>query len=202
MARGGPWTDEDTLREEYVEKGKTRAELAEQWDCAEGTIQYWQEKHGIERRDVGGADKDAPYRDKDILQRLYYEEGKSLQDMADQFGCSVFAIQRWMDKHGLERRMAPNYNDYPPYHGFRESPDGGIGQVYEIVSTRIDGDNYAVPVHRLIAVAHGILEPFEMWEQSIDIHHDSGHGLDNRPSNLQRMSKGEHIMEHKPWESR
>jgi len=200
MAKDKPWHDEQTLRTEYIENKKSRRELAEQWGCSADTIRYWQEKYGIESRDVGGVEKDAAYRDKETLEELYVEKGMSFTEVAEELGCAVATVQRWMDKHGIQSRKAPQDPTHPPYHGFRNPPDSSIGEEYEIVSTHIDGVNQSVPVHRLIAVGHGKLDPSEFWDSEIHIHHKSGHGLDNRPENLERLDRSEHTKLHSPWE--
>lgn len=200
MAKEKPWHDEETLRTEYIEKGKSRREIAEQWGCSADTIRYWKEKFGIESRDIGGVEKDSPWRDKETLEELYVEKGLSFNEVADELGCAAYTIQRWMDKNDIDSRQAPQDPTHPPYHGFKESPNGGIGQVYEVVSTDIAGEKHSAFVHRLIAVAHGILEPEDFASENIHIHHKSGHGLDNRPENLERLTESEHASEHMPWE--
>jgi len=47
-----PYQDEETLREEYVEKGKSTIELADKWDCDSTTISNWLDEFGIETRSV------------------------------------------------------------------------------------------------------------------------------------------------------
>lgn len=70
-------------------------------------------------------------------------------------------------------------------HEFLDREDVGA---YERIDSRYDGDRVKVYVHRLVAVAeYGI-------DQVVDshVHHESGHGLDNRPGNLTLMTEDEH----------
>jgi len=41
---------------------------------------------------------------KDLLVELYYEQGLSMAEIAEQLGCSVNKVVYWMNKHGIERR--------------------------------------------------------------------------------------------------
>lgn len=196
MGEDSPWRDRETLRKEYVEKGKTREELAEQWDCSQGTIQYWQDKHDIERRDFGGGEKDADYRDEEVMRDLYHEQGLSMTEVAEELDCALYTIQRWFDRHDIETRQAPQQK--VPHHRLKRT-SSRIGGEYEQIHHSIDGEKYTITVHRLMAVAYGLLEPDEYWNNEIVIHHKSDHGLDNRPENLERMTHSDHVKHHKPW---
>lgn len=43
--------DPDVARKMYVDKGMSTTEMAEHFGCSGNAIQYWLEKHGIQRRD-------------------------------------------------------------------------------------------------------------------------------------------------------
>lgn len=47
-----PHWDAEWLRREYVEKGRSCSEIAEEMGCGEANIQYWLEKHGVPRRSM------------------------------------------------------------------------------------------------------------------------------------------------------
>lgn len=47
-----PYTDEETLRQEYVENGKSTIELGEEWSCDSKTILNWINRFGIEKRET------------------------------------------------------------------------------------------------------------------------------------------------------
>lgn len=76
-------------------------------------------------------------------------------------------------------------------HFFRRERDT-VGSRYETIAV-FDGDvKRQVRIHRLQAVAYyGFAEVTEN-----DVHHRSGHGLDNRPDNLICLDKSEHASEH------
>lgn len=48
--RDGPWRDEETLRTEYVEKGRSANALADEWDTTDLIIYNWLDRHGIDHR--------------------------------------------------------------------------------------------------------------------------------------------------------
>jgi hypothetical protein len=48
-----PWHDEEVLREEYEERGKSIMMLAEMWDITHKNVSDWLKKHGIETRERG-----------------------------------------------------------------------------------------------------------------------------------------------------
>lgn len=52
-----PWKDEDRLRELYWEGGLSQTGLANHFGVSKRTIHYWMNKHGIERRDPGEAQR-------------------------------------------------------------------------------------------------------------------------------------------------
>lgn len=47
-----PWMDKDTLVEEYVEKGRSSYEIADEWSCDSKTVRNWLERFDIERREA------------------------------------------------------------------------------------------------------------------------------------------------------
>jgi len=51
MPESDAYKDADTLRRLYWDEELTQGEIADRFDKNPGTIHYWMEKHGIERRD-------------------------------------------------------------------------------------------------------------------------------------------------------
>lgn len=45
-----PWRNEEKLREEYKEKGKSSVELSKEWGCCKKTVLNWLDRYGIETR--------------------------------------------------------------------------------------------------------------------------------------------------------
>jgi len=46
-----PWLNERLLRELYQAKGLTTREIADRFDCSNGTVSRWLDNHGIETRE-------------------------------------------------------------------------------------------------------------------------------------------------------
>lgn len=45
-----------------------------------------------------------PWRDPQTLRRLYHGEEKSIREVAESLGCSRHAVDKWMDRYGIEKR--------------------------------------------------------------------------------------------------
>ena len=107
----------------------------------------------------------------------------TLEQIGNELGCSASAINKWMKRFEIPREKTPE--EKPPSH--RINHNG-----YEEVRTKIDGVQYSVLIHRLTAVAHGLLSPQELLNGEYHIHHENGVRWDNRPSNLRKLTKSEH----------
>lgn len=136
------------------------------------------------------------YHDEEKLRELYHDKGMSWSEIADYFDVSTGAIQKQFEKHGIETRKSCGDPTHPAHHGFLKRENRPIGTCDERVSSWVDGKNQTVKVHRLLAVACGKLAPEDMWDEDLKVHHESGHGWDNRPGNLEVVTQAEHREEH------
>lgn len=125
-----------------------------------------------------------PWRDPDILERLYWGEGRTIREIADELGCSRHAISYNMDKHGMETRKNSHQK---PCHYRTQGRDG-----YEVWNTGHGGDQWTVRVHRLLAVS---MFGFDAVADK-DVHHRNGVPWDNRPENLEVVEHGDHTSMH------
>ena len=80
--------------------------------CAK-TVVATMDRLGIPRRTLKEAirlSRSSPaadkYRDKEWLQRAYWDRGLSLSQIADELGCHHTTISKWMGRHGIETRKA------------------------------------------------------------------------------------------------
>lgn len=48
-------------------------------------------------------DADAPWQDEQTLRRLRLEEERTLDEIAEELGCSHTAVKRWVDRYGIEQ---------------------------------------------------------------------------------------------------
>jgi len=112
------------------------------------------------------------------LRRLYVDEGLSSRDVAERLGTSKTTILKWLRRHGID----------PDTANQDKSPSFEMKGSYESWSTH-DGDaKRRVYVHRLLAVAE---YGFDAVVDK-DTHHLNGIPWDNRPSNVEPLSKTEH----------
>jgi len=70
-------------------------------------------------------------------------------------------------------------------------------QGYNVVKTNIDGENIYLSLHRLLAVSEFGIDKVK----DIDVHHKNNIPWDNRPSNLELMSRSEHMKHHRNHDS-
>lgn len=92
MAR--PWTDEEKLRELYIDKDLTYQQIADRFDCSVSTVKNWSLKYGIN-------EETKKWKDKDLMYHLYIEEDMSQQEVADEIGCAFATVNRWIDRHNI-----------------------------------------------------------------------------------------------------
>jgi hypothetical protein len=133
-----------------------------------------------------------PFKDAEVLDRLYNQWGLSQRGIADFLSCSQAVVSKYMRKHDVDREKSNR--DKPPSHRFDSKGKGTPLSTYEVIQ-HYDGEtHHSVYVHRLIAVAIGKLTPSEFVGEMV-VHHKSGHGLDNRHENITVMTPGEHNAE-------
>lgn len=122
-----------------------------------------------------------PYTDELLLRKLYEEQDKSIQDIADELECSISTVYRFLDQFRIRPRDRKNSIPAPVHtrtDGYEQWTDGNKG----------------VLVHRLVAVAEW---GFETVANSEAIHHKNTHKWDNRPSNLKPCeTHAKHAREH------
>lgn len=170
------YKDPDRLRELHVEEGLTRAEMAKRLDCTMGDVRYHMEKHDI-------MTEARPWRDPETLREKCEEENIPVPELAEMWGCGATTLYYHMDKHDIER----------PRYAKKRS---GKSVPYQMIYHREQGENYYVFVHRLVACAHGMIAPSEVYSGDTDIHHKNGIVLDNSPENLQAVTPKEHQQIH------
>ena len=95
-----------------------------------------------------------------------------------------------------ESKLNKYYDNRPhksihPTFNFDTSGGETVGTVYHRCHCRMN--NESVRVHRLIAVAKYGLDNVVDKE----VHHKSGHGLDNRPENLELIDSSNHRKKHR-----
>lgn len=127
-------------------------------------------------------DSEKPYKDAELLEKLYCEKEMSQSDVADAIGCAKMTVCRWMNNLGIETRKTTH--ERPPYF----YTDGG----YERWKSKVNGDLQQLKVHRLQAVAEYGFDAV----CNMDVHHKNTIPWDNRPENIELKSHSEHTQHH------
>lgn len=140
-----------------------------------------------------GIDSDGSidHTDPETLERLYWSEGKEIQEIADMSDVSYSTVHYHMDKHDIDRRSNAEIKR-KERAGFRTGTHG-----YEQAICSWFEKQKALRIHRLVAVAEW------GYERVADnqVHHINGIPWDNRPENLEVMSIEEHSSHHSTGES-
>lgn len=129
---------------------------------------------------------DAAWRDADIVRRLYHDERMSMRQVADELGCSVGTLHKWMKRNGIERR--DQYEESARSTRMRPAMFETDDQGYEQWRGETSEGTYRVRVHRLLAVSEYGLEA----TSGNVVHHQNGVPWDNRPGNLEVLSREDH----------
>ena len=123
----------------------------------------------------------------DSVEKLYWEDRKSIREVADELEIGRGKLYSLMKEHGIPRRSSKEGLDIwrrSQPAGFRTHPRTG----YEKCHTKIDGEQRTFPIHRLAAVAWC---GYESVSGNV-IHHKNNIPWDNREDNLRVMSDRDH----------
>ncbi len=102
--------DADWLREQYVELGRSRSEIASLLGVAGSTVSAWLWRHDIPMRDpaagrrlLAARERPRVLDDADLL-REEYRATPSLTALADRYGVSPSTVRSAMRRHGIPTR--------------------------------------------------------------------------------------------------
>jgi len=94
--------DKEWLQEHYVEKSLSVREIADKLDCSKTGVEHALHKLDIDPRNPHR--ENAPFHDKDTMVQEYIENGKSMNDLANEWDTSTKIIHHWLNNHGIEYR--------------------------------------------------------------------------------------------------
>lgn len=179
------------LRQEYVEKKRTTTELANECGVTSTTICDWLDRHDIERRSHREAQEpDSDYTDSDWLKSEYVDKRKSMHKIANECDVTAATILKWLRRHNIDTRQQGDYKyKNPPNH--RISRHG-----YEVVRSKLNGEQDRVYIHQLLAIAEGADPDKVFSDGEWHCHHKNGIRWDNRSDNIDFKRGSEHMADH------
>ena len=110
-----PLRNADWLREQYVEKGMSSYEIADELGVSDVTVSDWMNRHGIELRPVFermSKGEIRPLRDQEWLRERYVEQGRSTVEIAEELGVSIHPVRDYLNEYDIEIRS----NEFDPDH--------------------------------------------------------------------------------------
>lgn len=96
-----PWQDRDTLSRLRNEECLSKREIAERFDCSQTIISYWLREFAL---DSGKITKPKPWRDEEVLRRLYVDQQLTMVEVAETLQCSRQAVEEWIHRHEIDTR--------------------------------------------------------------------------------------------------
>jgi len=154
-------TDEAWLREQYVQKGRTRSDIAEECECSRGTVSNWLRRNDIRvRRFQPSVEK--KLRCKEWMSEQYVSNRNSTLEIADKLNCSPGTVNRYLREHGIEVRSQqeskrPSKDSPLLDKGYLAEKCGSWGGVSEVA----DECGVEPNVVRYWLSIHGVESPIE-----------------------------------------
>jgi transposase len=106
----GRLRDADWLRQQYVELGRSRSEIASLIGVADSTVSAWLWRHDIPmldattaRRMLAARERPAVLDDADLLREEYWQT-PSIAALADRYGVSASTVRAAMRRHDIATR--------------------------------------------------------------------------------------------------
>jgi transposase len=90
-----------TLKRLYITEKNTLDEISKMFDCSRNTIRNRCREYGIKLRPRG---KEIVKLKKSVLLRLYVREGKSMNEIAAMFSCSLSTVRKMCKGYGIRIR--------------------------------------------------------------------------------------------------
>lgn len=97
-------SDREWLWNQYVERGRIMADIADDCGCNRTTVGKWLDRHNIEKRKTGPKVCDERLTDEDWLHDQYVQQGKTTRQIANEFGFSQGTVSRWLRRHNIDTR--------------------------------------------------------------------------------------------------
>lgn len=102
-----PWRNEKALRS-LRDDCLSQAEIADKLGCSQATVRNWMKRSGM---DTSKLQKPKPWRDEEVLRRLYVDQELTMEEVASTLNCGRQAVEEWIHRHGIPTRSR---NPDPP----------------------------------------------------------------------------------------
>lgn len=122
--------------------------------------------------------------EREKLERLYWDEGLSTNQIGDRIGMTNAGVLGKMEKYGIETRSPGEGKRLRHQHEVQTY--WAHGRMWIKIGEY--GDDFAFPVAKATALADYSLEEMK----GMDVHHMNDHPADDRPSNLELLDHAEH----------
>lgn len=136
-----------------------------------------------------GVNPDEPWKSEGLLRKLYQEDQESMLSISRILDCSPTTVRAWLDKFEIPRRSLSQQQSITHGYGPNHVSLWQHAQGYMVWKC---GNEGAVPVHRLLAVAEYGFDAVA----GNDVHHINGIEWDNRPSNIEPVAPELHQRKH------
>jgi len=128
-----------------------------------------------------------PWKDPEVLRRLYHDKGLTQREIADEFGCTQPNISHWLRRLGIETRTTSETEGIT-----KEHRDDGRVRYHMRVG---DGDVERFFRYELVALLE--FDPSVVFADDTHIHHDMGSPyVIDHPTNLDVLGRAEHTRLH------
>lgn len=194
--------NKDKLKEYYVERGWTLAEIAEEDGVSRGTVSNNMDKFDMDRRQ--GGNERGPWWDKELLEHLYIDKRQSAREISERWDCAPITIQKTLNKLDIPTRDGWDYDKGNQNACYT---DGGEGYKVWIGKNPDDRPREKVTVHQVLACVYH--DPHEVFAEKNHVHHGSNEheelpGVErkwaNWRENVQVMTDSEHMSHHRTKE--
>lgn len=123
-----------------------------------------------------------PWHKEERLVEMYVNRGLTMEEVADEWGCSVSTVSDWLAEYGVGSRGAPGVHWYEGADGYCELRVG-------------NGDeSVRIGEHVLAALVEN--PAGEVFSSDTVAHHRDKWRFDNRPENVQVLDSSDHLRLH------
>lgn len=160
-------SDSDELERLYVDERLSTLEIAERVDTTPSGVRYWMRQHGIDSRTISEAS--TAFSDADIgeIESLYWEDGYSTREIANEFDTHSTTICRVMRRAGVKRRdPSPTGPEHPRWNGGPAPYGPGWNDSKRRAVRSRDGHTCQDPRCSVTQSEH-----IEKYDQKLHVHH-------------------------------